>query len=57
MSTKVNSLSTILGSWGMDNLIKKPKKIMKPNSQSNTILNDKIIYIKKSIKKKKKNPS
>jgi hypothetical protein len=36
-------LSTIIGSWGRDNLIKnKYKQIIKPNSQSNTILNDEI---------------
>jgi len=36
-------LSTIIGSWGRDNLIKnKYKQIIKPNSQSNIILNDEI---------------
>jgi len=41
--TWVNLLSIILGSWDRDSLIKrKPKQIIKFNSESNTILNDEI---------------
>jgi hypothetical protein len=51
-------LGTISRSWDQDNLMKnKLKHVMKPNSQSNTILIDEIGK-KKSIKKKgRKNKS